>query len=846
MSGWGFLSKAEGFLDRVLEEQSKDKGEQKKLPSNSTGAKTGFEPLARVSTPTSRWQDRLSKAASQFTSTDSLPSIIQSRPSLDIETTGQSSTTTSNVGQETAAVSGLAQAGNADSTANVLQHSEPLTELQKSKTYPPNMPSYLEKQSDVVTEPEAEPDTAVAATLAIPNAEPSKGRSSSQSVRSVDSTTKLSSAKVSSESQRSAAPVVPAVVLPDMSSMAHSDLVALVSSLSQDLQSCESRRLDEFQVNAERISALERRLAYFSDESLSKNRNMTATPGATTHEKLLAEKDARIALLLEEGDNLSKRELLHLANLKKLRTRTTELETLIATSLKAVQKADADNSANKKEIKIVQEQLGRSEAKVKELTRFENEVGDLRTEKRTQTRVISDLKRQLSDADDTISQNVKIWTQLQSEKTKTENLQKQIGNLLAEAKVTADENASEMAELQGRFDRLNERSQATEAEKAADVVRLETELENLRATLEESTTNASENAQAKLLRQIEGLQTSQSLARQNWARIEESLVMRSKHAEQERDELREQEDEFRNRLRSAVLQRKEVEEERSVAQAQAKAHQNTIRDLRDQIESLVRQVEEARATLEAERQSWMVERETLSTSLENRVQERVMEERQASQMSAPQSPFLQDRPGRAGYAFQRHVPDSPNTSRTPDKRPSLGSRPPTQNSRMPTFRRKTSQYSVVEDLRSPITTYQQDDEVSNMDDGTGFLRAHTEVASISSASAGASVGMMERVSSTVRKLELEMGIMREDLMRVTRQRDEARSACVGVEALEAERDELKNTLGQLEQSRVKLEEKFEATLELLGEQTEENEQLKEDIVDMRKAFRETLEGVNLT
>ena len=742
MSGWNFLSKAEGFLDRVLEEQSKDK-------KNASDIKVSD--ISRASTPVSRWQEKLTKAASQLAS-----GAVEEVKVVDNVVNGSSPVA-------------LGETPEVDT--------DDRNELQRSAVFPANMPS--------VEPVEINHDK----------------RASFQSTRSTMDTTSV-----------------------EVPSMSHIELSKLCTALKNDLQECEERRMEEAQLNAERISALESRLSFFTGEQVSTAGAISKSAHATDFQKLLAEKDQRIALLLEEGDSLSKKELTHMSNLKKLRSRISDLEGLIATSLKAVEKAEDASVGLKAENSEISDNLRRAELKAKDLARFEIEAADLRREKQAQSRTITDLKRQLKDADDTISQNVTIWTQLQSEKTKNNSLQQKIGDLLLEAKVTAEENASEVAELQGKLDRLAERSKTAEEEAGTEISRLEREIEELRASLEENTSGASESSQTKLLRQIESLQTQYSLARQNWTRIEESLVLRSGHAERERDELRSEEEELRNRLRQLVIQKKAAEEEKSAAYSKSRALEGTLRDLTDQISIAEKKRHEAEQTLNLQNQAWLREREVLLASIEAQVQEKLAEERSAY----AQTNYFQDR----SFSFQRHVPDLPQT---PDRqRPSLASRRSTQGTRIPPRRGTPSGASISEDtsIKSPPIT---EDVLSP--NAPSSQRNPTEI-SISTIGGHTNVGMMERITANARKLELEMQIMREDLNRMTRQRDEARDECVAMESIRNDIHESKRAVSVLTEQRDKLQGKFEATLELLGEQTEENEQLKEDIIDMRKMLAE--------
>lgn len=62
-------------------------------------------------------------------------------------------------------------------------------------------------------------------------------------------------------------------------------------------------------------------------------------------------------------------------------------------------------------------------------------------------------------------------------------------------------------------------------------------MEVLRSRVEESSTSANSSAQAKMMRQIEMLQTQHTIASQNWQRIEGSLQHRAEGLEKEKLDL---------------------------------------------------------------------------------------------------------------------------------------------------------------------------------------------------------------------------------------------------------------------------------------------------------------------
>lgn len=75
----------------------------------------------------------------------------------------------------------------------------------------------------------------------------------------------------------------------------------------------------------------------------------------------------------------------------------------------------------------------------------------------------------------------------------------------------------------------------------------------LRSREEESSTSATSSAQAKLLRQIEMLQTQHAIASQNWQRIEGSLQHRNENLEKEKNDLTKKLEEEKKKTKDTVL-----------------------------------------------------------------------------------------------------------------------------------------------------------------------------------------------------------------------------------------------------------------------------------------------------
>lgn len=121
-------------------------------------------------------------------------------------------------------------------------------------------------------------------------------------------------------------------------------------------------------------------------------------------------------------------------------------------------------------------------------------------------------------------------------------------------------------------------------------------------------------------------------------------------------------------------------------------------------------------------------------------------------------------------------------------------------------------------------------------------RGINDIISESTVGAGPSVQLVERMSATVRRLESERAASKDELARVTAQRDEARQQVVD---LMRELDEKKlsdERAVELDRQLQDLDQRYQTTLEMLGEKSELVDELQADIADLKKIYRELVDS----
>ncbi|BFZ57623.1 hypothetical protein PYCC9005_004676 [Savitreella phatthalungensis] len=737
---WSLLTRAEGFLDRVLDDGG--------TPDPTAAAASTSASASPVKPRGS------SEAARPSTRTDAGTANGPVRLSLAERLARATAVKTSSTVSSTSRPASPAVPIPAPAPPPVASTSTvtpELTELQRSAVFPCNMPHVLPDQSQIHNEPLPAPSTPPPAH----------------------------------------AGTIPRDTTPP-------DAAGTIAQLQADLQACEKRRVDELHTAAERISSLEGKLSYYTAAKEADAR-LASISGSV--DGVRAELEGRIAGLVREGEALAKREGEALEAARKHKARCGELESLIGASLKAVEKSEGTQSQLKKELAAAREARTAAERKARQLERIESHAQDLTKSKADLQGKLTEAERKLRDTARSASQATSLATQLDTHKDRLAKLEARVQELLSDAKATAEENALELSAVQAKLDRAVERGAQADREHAVEVGRLESQLESVRARLEDSSTGSDAQGTTRLLRQIETLQHDHAASAANLQLIERALERRAIDAETDRDRLTAIEESLRKRVREDAKRLANLDE--------ALAHQTTLTDtagreladLREQLATAVAGADGARQALADATAAWETERRERAAAAAAAVVSREDVSVGSPKVSSPAAGYF-------GFVHRR----PPRQSRHPSTSPSF------------------------------ISSADDDNDDDNFSEGTRTQvnHRHSRRPSLASPSAVAvgevgsgNVGLLERLAGQVRRLEGELLLEREEKVRVCGQRDDARAMLVEMDGLRKQADKV----DQLEGEMKKLQERFEKTLELLGQQTEENDQLKEDISDMKQAYR---------
>lgn len=372
------------------------------------------------------------------------------------------------------------------------------------------------------------------------------------------------------------------------------------------------------------------------------------------------------------------------------------------------------------------------------------------------------------------------------------------------------------------------------------------------------------------------MQTQYSLASENWQGIETTLTSRVAALEKDRDETAKRESEVRRKAREVNSKARRLEDELESINERARTFEHDLtqqqaaaQKLQARLKQAEKDAQDARADLEREKKVWEAE-----------LQQRLEEEKLKWRSEAP---------SRSHRGDSNHLrTDSPSDSRrrqSPDPLGIYGRKPMTrpvssgmdmsvtsplspmermfdEAVRRPSYAR---QKSSTPKIRTPeIGTPQRQDSIASLTNlnGSSVLdtpsihtidhdepfenvssphRTINDMLSVSTAAAGPSVQLVERMSAAVRRLESEKATSKEELARLVAQRDEAREEVVALMREVDSKRALDGKVETLEKDLREMEQRYETTLEMLGEKTEKVEELEGDVADLKKIYRELVQ-----
>ena len=237
-----------------------------------------------------------------------------------------------------------------------------------------------------------------------------------------------------------------------------------MDQMRSDYEAAELRRQEETHLYIERIDVLQAKLQYLTREAIETAKKRTATTKAGSSEQMIAEKDEKIALLMEEGQNLSQNELKHMNTIRKLRAKSVEDERRIGLSKRRTDELE-------KSLRLAQERAWRAETvqreateKVKILRKVEKELESARAESGYRASQITELQSQLALAHNDNGAEKEINAALDAEKAVVADLRDDLSNARIERKLSDERHRAQIRDLHESFDQEREKAKLLEME----------------------------------------------------------------------------------------------------------------------------------------------------------------------------------------------------------------------------------------------------------------------------------------------------------------------------------------------------------------------------------------------
>lgn len=233
----------------------------------------------------------------------------------------------------------------------------------------------------------------------------------------------------------------------------------------------EQERQDEMHAYLERIDALQAKLQYLARETVAaaKEANANAKPGSL--EQKLAEKDERIALLMEEGRNLSKTEMRHSATIKKLRAKAKEEEKEAAELQKKSSRLERSEAELQHRVRAMEQTEKSTAERLMRLPKLEKDLDNARNELSSSKSTVAALRKELADVErraDAAELSAQNNTS-QADSKAIKALQEQLEDLKLEKRLSEDRLNAEVRRITEVAEREKQKSISQESEFKSEV-----------------------------------------------------------------------------------------------------------------------------------------------------------------------------------------------------------------------------------------------------------------------------------------------------------------------------------------------------------------------------------------
>lgn len=623
------------------------------------------------------------------------------------------------------------------------------------------------------------------------------------------------------------------------------------SSLLERLRDLEEAKIAEDALHVTKVAGLEKMIETQKKElEVARGSNLASQPKSiqkTLEEQraLLEEKDEQIRGLLAEGEVLSKKELKNLTSIKTLRMKNIEAEKIQMDTQKKLDKVISDHTdAQAKVTKLTEENKHLNESvrslheinqrQNKQMTKTEAELVHLKDEKANLQLSLDRARQALEEARKASAElsNQAHAAALEREVKMNESLNNEIEALKAQHTAIESSLRQDIQELRVSLSNREELAGEREDQLMMEVRSLQSQLEqngNDSYELQE----ALDEARRPLLRQIEALQNQQSIANRNWERIEKSLTSRVTEAEEDVVKAQEREKAARDKMDELKSQTTGLEsriETLRMTETQLRSETSTCRRISKEKEDEARQAQ-AELTRERVVRERAIEEAKEDAERKLRLQQAEMDKlkQQIQRLQQQRQGFPDD--NSEGLSVSGIVGRSSTSS------PMLSAPP------MPKSAIAQGAGSNFDSITSP----------TSQDGFAPMMLRSSSAQTMSGAGVSSSVGLMnfggnasgqavaiERLNTMVRQLEGQVTFLNEQVRTANKNKDELSDELVRVTMELEEMQSHASRASGIDQELSLLQQRHKAALEMLGEKTEEVQELRADLHDVKEAYRDQI------
>ncbi|ODQ83015.1 hypothetical protein BABINDRAFT_20298, partial [Babjeviella inositovora NRRL Y-12698] len=521
----------------------------------------------------------------------------------------------------------------------------------------------------------------------------------------------------------------------------------------------------------------------------------------------LAQKDLQMAELLEEGRKLSIKELKLNETIRRLKVQDAESESRVG---ELTQK----NESLERELGVLKEH----ETKAKEHDSLKAKYDALVKAKAASDAELTSLK----------AENFRAKYADQVEETKSEALRnKSLNKQLSDAKGQMDtfkrQSAAEISELKLKVEREKLKLFQANSENELEVKRLESKVEELRYKAEGNASDMSSRSTdelSKLQQSHDSLHGQYISAQENWKTIESQLMNKINVFESVVSSLNKKEVAYQKKIRVLTndLKNKAMENDAMLEATHAQTAQQA--NLTQELGSKTAELVDATAKFNGMKEIYDSERKSYLAKI-GQLEHEITKLRENTSLG--QSLYADSTPRR-------------NYSNVSGLSMEMGNESPVlpRISSARSIPQRHANYTMTE-------TFSEDDDSGFNDETSNFTFNQSSRVDMYHQSNGPSIQLVEKMSSQVRRLEIELATAKDEHAKLAAEKKEAQGTIIGLmqdnESIELLRDELRQLKETVEERG-----RREATmLEIIGEKEDTIEELRNDVMDLKDICKQQVQ-----